>query len=113
MSGRDKVNVDLYWESLLLAIIGETIDEEDEICGLVFNKRKQGDRLSIWNRHKDYEDIIMRIGQRFKTALTTGDLLVGMNQIAPSLQLTYDAHESSIQTGYSHNSSQKFTLHSI
>ena len=25
--------LDIYWENLVLALIGETIDEGDEICG--------------------------------------------------------------------------------
>lgn len=43
--------LDIYWENLVLALIGETIDEGDEICGcrVVDKSAKKG---SLYN-HTD------------------------------------------------------------
>jgi len=41
--------VDCYWQNLLLAVIGNTLLQDDtEVVGVVFNRRKAGDRLQIW-----------------------------------------------------------------
>ena len=41
--------VDLYWENLVLALIGETIDQEDQICGVrVVDKSKRGSARTLF-----------------------------------------------------------------
>jgi translation initiation factor 4E len=111
-SGKDKAYVDIFWQNLLLAMIGETLDDQDEICGLVFQRRKAGDRLCIWTRNANNERAVMNIGSRMKTALVSGEE-ASIQSTAQTLQLQYDAHQTSIQTGYSYNTNQKYTLHSI
>lgn len=63
--------LDTYWENLVLGLIGETIDEQDEICGCrVVDKSKKGNRmmfrLEIWTRSgnvKLAEDMKVRLSE--------------------------------------------------
>jgi translation initiation factor 4E len=103
-TNREKGHVDYYWLNIAMAVIGETIDEGDEICGAVFSKRKGGDRIAIWIRSKDKEAELMRIGQRIKTALMDG--IPGI-----SLSLAFDAHETALTTGHSYHAAvHKFEI---
>ena len=46
----------------LLALIGETLDVEDDICGAVCSRRKNGDKIAVWTKTKNNEELIMAIG---------------------------------------------------
>lgn len=43
----------LYWEELVLAIIGEQFDVGYEICGAVISVRTDNDIISVWNKNAD------------------------------------------------------------
>jgi len=58
--------VDKLWLWMVLACIGEIIDEDDQICGCVVNVRKQQDKLCLWTKESDCGDVLMRIGQNLK-----------------------------------------------
>ncbi len=45
-----------------MGMIGECMDDNDDICGAVVSRRKVADKVSVWNRDKNDEDTIMRIG---------------------------------------------------
>ncbi|GAM17283.1 hypothetical protein SAMD00019534_004580, partial [Acytostelium subglobosum LB1] len=47
---RSLYNTDLIWENIVLGIVGETIDTERDICGVVLTKRDKLERIQIWNR---------------------------------------------------------------
>lgn len=70
--------VDFFWENLVFALIGEMIDENDEICGCrVVDKSKKGNnrttfRLELWLRSSNQE-IGERIKARMLEALVEGD----------------------------------------
>lgn len=65
--------IDDLWMRSLLAVIGETIDEEDsEINGVVINVRRNGYKIGLWTK-SDAEEPLQRIGSRFKTVLKLGD----------------------------------------
>jgi len=67
--------LDKLWLWLLLACIGQSIEEElDQICGAVVNRRKGGDKISIWVKTGDSDDdIVMRLGNGMKRALELPD----------------------------------------
>lgn len=50
-----------YWESLVLAIIGEQFDVEDEICGAVLSIRSSEDIISVWNKTSSNGRINLKI----------------------------------------------------
>lgn len=70
--------LDVYWENMVLGLIGETIDEGDEICGCrVADKSKKGTartmfRLELWVRSPD-QAVADRLRVRLCDALTDGE----------------------------------------
>ncbi|KAL1932646.1 hypothetical protein VTP01DRAFT_8324 [Rhizomucor pusillus] len=58
-----------YWESLVLAIIGEQFDVEDEICGAVLSIRSSEDIISVWNKTSSNGRINLKIRDTIKRVL--------------------------------------------
>ena len=78
--------LDTYWENLVLGLIGETVDEQDEICGCrVVDKSKKGNRmmfrLEIWTRTGNAE-LAEKMKQRLSDVLVEGDSKGG-NKLKP------------------------------
>ena len=53
-----------YWESLVLAIIGDQFDVQDEICGAVLSIRGSEDIISVWNKTSSNGKINLKIRYR-------------------------------------------------
>jgi len=99
--GPEKHTLDVFWENLLLGMIGETIDVGDEICGCVVSKRKAGDKIAVWNRNKEAETEIMTLGRFLK----------GKLGVDPSkLRIEYQTHEDSMRSGLSYTNPKKYQL---
>ena len=103
--------VDGWWVRLLLRVVGETLGEEedggsgdiaDDVNGCVFSRRRQGDRIAVWNRTRD-EGRIKALGASIKHALTAGG---GGQQV----QLAYDLHEDSMKAGSSYSNASRYTM---
>lgn len=45
--------LDRCWSWLAMALVGEELDEGDEICGAVVSLRSKVDRIQLWTRSKD------------------------------------------------------------
>lgn len=45
----------LYWENLILALIGGSLQDNDQILGIVISVRRDEDILSIWTRQGEDE----------------------------------------------------------
>jgi hypothetical protein len=62
--------VDVYWENLVLAMIGEAMDEDDDICGgRIVDKSKKGAartlfKIELWMRSNSPE-----VGDRIRAKL--------------------------------------------
>jgi len=71
-------HLDVYWENMVLGLIGETIDEADVICGCrVADKSKKGSnrtmfRLELWVNSSNQENA-ERMRLRLYDALTDGE----------------------------------------
>mmetsp|Transcript_3016 Transcript_3016/g.4600 ORF Transcript_3016/g.4600 Transcript_3016/m.4600 type:complete len:190 (+) Transcript_3016:64-633(+) len=68
---------DAYWENLVYGLIGETIDEGDEICGCrIVNKTTNSGKINVkielWLRSRN-KDVADRILTRMLNALTDGE----------------------------------------
>lgn len=50
-----------YWESLVMAMIGDQFDVGGEICGAVISIRHSEDILSLWNQSADDGRVNLRI----------------------------------------------------
>ncbi|XP_033137373.1 uncharacterized protein LOC103845869 isoform X3 [Brassica rapa] len=46
-----KVLSSRFWEDLLLALVGDQLDDADNICGAVLSVRFSEDIISVWNRN--------------------------------------------------------------
>ena len=83
--------VDHYWENMVFALLGETIDENDEICGCrVVDKSKKGSsrtlfRLELWLKSGNQE-VGERIRLRLVDALTEGDGSKGNKAKVPEFE---------------------------
>lgn len=104
LKGSNKEKLNDYWETIVLSIIGEMLlpDEHgDEICGAVMSKRKTGDRIAVWNRHKNQKDLILAMGRKIKELLSTPQAQV---------KLTYQQHEDALKSGASYTNQVLFEV---
>lgn len=70
---------DLYWENLILGMLGEALEEDDEICGCrIVDKTKKGwkdsrpiYRFEVWLRTKE-SAIIDKAKARTAEVMTDG-----------------------------------------
>jgi len=88
---RFDIDVDTLWENMVLALLGETIEEEDEICGCRVVDRKKGYslskpmyRLELWLRHGTSKEIADRVRDRLVEALADGEK--GNIQFVPAFE---------------------------
>eukprot|EP00009_Paramoeba_aestuarina_P003434 CAMPEP_0201521772 /NCGR_PEP_ID=MMETSP0161_2-20130828/16159_1 /ASSEMBLY_ACC=CAM_ASM_000251 /TAXON_ID=180227 /ORGANISM="Neoparamoeba aestuarina, Strain SoJaBio B1-5/56/2" /LENGTH=278 /DNA_ID=CAMNT_0047920473 /DNA_START=20 /DNA_END=856 /DNA_ORIENTATION=- len=95
----NKELLDLFWESLNIGMIGETIEENDDICGAVVSRRKVADKISLWMRNCNDEETIMKIGKKLRELLPADT----------DLKLTYQMHEDSLRSGQSYANPIRFT----
>lgn len=54
-------------------MIGEQIDEGDDICGAVISIRPKVQRIQVWLRNKNDFDAVERIGQTLLSVLDIGE----------------------------------------
>jgi len=94
-------SVDIIWENVILAMVGETFDVDDEICGAVFSRRKGGDRIAVWNRNRENEIAIVTVGRHLKQILGS--------EIS-KLQSSYQNHEDSIKSGASYSNPSRYKI---
>jgi len=77
--------LDRCWLWLLLACIGEQLDDDqNQICGAVVNVRKGQDRLCLWTKDADNKDAILKLGHSLKKALELPDVFT----------ISYSTHNS-------------------
>ncbi|CAJ0584030.1 unnamed protein product, partial [Mesorhabditis spiculigera] len=78
--------LDHYWMELMMAMVGEQFEDSGElICGAVVNVRQKGDKVSLWTRDAEQDNVNMRIGQILKAKLT----------IPATDTLRYEVHKDS------------------
>jgi len=81
---KKSVNIDHLWLHVMLAAIGETLEDEgdNEVMGVVVNVRKGFYRIGLWTRSTgggrgraavQGSEVLMKIGKRFKDTLTLDD----------------------------------------
>ncbi len=64
---KDRERLDKMWLWTILALVGETIEESDEICGCVVSVRKNQDRIAIWTKNAAKETTQRSIGRQWKS----------------------------------------------
>lgn len=66
---QDAKEADDYWMTASMAMVGEQLDEGEEICGLFCSIRNRGNRIQIWTRNADNEDAQKSIGKQLKEVM--------------------------------------------
>ena len=68
-----------------MALVGEELDERDEICGAVVSLRAKIDRIQLWLRSKDDIERINSIGKKLVKLLDlSGESGIGLEfQVRP------------------------------
>lgn len=94
------LDVNEYWERLILSMIGETIDVNNEICGAVVSRRKAGDKIALWNKTKDNDEVNLAIGRKIREAI----------QLPESVKMEYQHHEDSLKAGTSYTNMSRLVL---
>jgi len=61
--------VDRLWENLLLAVVGESLDLGEEVCGVVVAVKAQEDSISVWNRSGGDARAVEAVRRRVAEAL--------------------------------------------
>jgi len=86
LKNTEKKELDKLWQWLLLAAIGEMLEDEvqNKVCGVVVNLRKGQNKLSLWTRDADHEDSNKSIGRNIRKAL----------ELHEGVPLTYSTHNS-------------------
>merc|ERR1712166_65044 len=100
IKGSEKNLLPQFWENLVLGLIGETIDQSDEITGAVVSKRRAGDRIAVWTRSADNEAVIMKLGENIRLAL----------EAPRELSLEFQSHQASMKSGSSYSSPAQFSI---
>ncbi|KAI0027410.1 translation initiation factor eIF 4e-like domain-containing protein [Vararia minispora EC-137] len=67
------VLLDRCWQWLTMALVGEELDEGDEICGAVVSLRAKVDRIQLWTRSKDDVAKINSIGRKLVKLLDVSE----------------------------------------
>jgi len=104
---RERHNTNACWRNVLLAMVGEMLDaeEDDDVCGAVFSRRRGGDRISLWTRKQDRSKILT-FGHRLRDVVTA-DLFgtpvspttgtTSSATTAATFDFVYDYHDDAIQ----------------
>lgn len=84
-----KDSLDEYWLYLLLAMIGESFHDVDEVCGAVVSVRKNQSKLALWTRDASpgAQDSVMKIGITLRGVL-------GLDE---KWKIGYQAHEDGMK----------------
>jgi translation initiation factor 4E len=65
--------LDRCWHWLAFALVGEELEEGDEICGAVVSLRSKVDRIQLWTRGKDDVEKINSMGKRLVKLLDVSE----------------------------------------
>ncbi|KAK2725448.1 eukaryotic translation initiation factor 4E-like isoform X2 [Artemia franciscana] len=75
---------DKLWLELVLSMIGELYDDDnDDICGAVFQVRPKCERIAIWLGNTGNKEAVLRIGHKIKEFL----------ELPPKMIIVYEDHK--------------------
>ncbi|CAG8481968.1 5160_t:CDS:2 [Ambispora leptoticha] len=105
ISMRNPQLLDRCWTWLVYSLVGEELDENDDICGAVMSRRSRGDRIAVWVRDKDNVSVINGIGRRLLKIL---DL-----QNEKGIGMDFQFNEDALKSGTSYNNRVYLSLESL
>lgn len=65
--------LDRCWSWLAMALVGEELEEGDEICGAVVSLRSKVDRIQVWTRNKEDVERLNGIGKKLVKLLDVSE----------------------------------------
>lgn len=65
--------LDRCWSWLAMALVGEELEDGDEICGAVVSLRTKVDRIQLWTRSKDDVEKLNSIGKKMVKLLDVSE----------------------------------------
>ncbi|KAF8341864.1 translation initiation factor eIF4e [Amanita rubescens] len=65
--------LDRCWSWLAMALVGEELEEGDDICGAVVSLRSKVDRIQVWTRSKEDVEKLNRIGKKLVKLLDVSE----------------------------------------
>jgi len=87
-----------FWLWVVLACIGNSFEDEDEVCGVVVSLRKDCDKICLWTKTATEELKTKRIGQQLKEILGV------------TLKIQYQVHADSIASNRSFSNKNKYEI---
>lgn len=84
--------VDRTWMWLVLALIGDTLEDNDLVTGAVCSLRGKGDRITVWTRRKEPVEELNRLATHLLKMLELED--------QPGIQLEFGVNAGSKDPGY-------------
>jgi translation initiation factor 4E len=100
--------VDEAWLWTLLSLIGEFFEDGDDIKGVVISPRKGTNRLALWTGDASNEDLVLRIGRKFKNCLIAHLKKEGAQML--ELEATYQAHNDALRNKSSFRNKNRFNI---
>ncbi|KAK4688120.1 translation initiation factor 4E, partial [Tremellales sp. Uapishka_1] len=82
--------LDGSWANLTMAMVGEILDPDDEVCGIVVSSRPRIDRLQIWTRGREDVEKVNQIGKRIMDTLA----LEGRDLEVVSMEFQFNAQNT-------------------
>jgi len=92
--------LDKWWMWTVLGCIGENFDDENEVMGCVVSIRKGQDRLALWTKTWNKEDVQRRIGIQLKRTL----------EIPEQSTIGYAVHADSLKRNSSFNNRARYEI---
>lgn len=86
---------DQAWELLLLALVGDMIEDSDEITGVVISPRVKANRLAVWTADANNEEANRRIGTFLKRCLNLGEMKISYQPHTECLRTERSYHKGS------------------
>ena len=99
----NKKRLEESWLHLVLGMIGETLEDADDILGAVVSIKRGQDRLSLWTKTAADEDLQVRIARRVKTSL----------DLPADTQLSYKPNQEVAQAGGRMSSAQDVKSYTV
>jgi len=110
--------LDRCWSWLAMALVGEELEDGDEICGAVVSLRSKVDRIQVWTRSKDDVERLNSIGKKLVKLLDVSEAdSIGLefqyntddrplpNKFLSIQAMPQTSYRSSFAPGHSHSKS--------
>ncbi|WVO15484.1 hypothetical protein L204_103142 [Cryptococcus depauperatus] len=81
--------MDIAWANLTMALVGDILDPEDRVCGIVASARPKIDRLQIWTRNRDDVEGLNQLGRRIVDIMA----LEGQDEECMSIEFQYNTND--------------------